>query len=109
MTDDFAFNKKENGYLLTFSNLYLKYGFKGAEDSTYMAKVYTRKSSGKRDDFVGTYTSSTEEIKIPLNLSNDGNGHEVLLRTQGKCKKWKRKISVYIDKNRKIVGIRRQE
>jgi hypothetical protein len=102
--DNLVLQKVNDNYILSFDNLYTKYGF--AKDQGEIS--YKIEYLNVQDKKISDPTIVTEpSVVIPQSFLNNLPS-TIRIRTLGKEKNWKKYVSVEINKDFEIVGITRE-
>jgi hypothetical protein len=107
--DAFALSKEADEYVLTFKNLYRVYGFNDFSDAlSYDYTVFKKNGTSKKMSAVCSGSTATELIRIPAS-SFENDSLQIVIKTTGGFKSWKKSVTVSVDSTKTICGIDREE
>jgi len=102
--DNFMLRKETAGHVLSFENLYTKYGYMSdIEKSSYSVELIRAD-----DEFIGQKIVVHGEKFIIPNDSINQAPFTIRIRTIGTEKNWKKVVDISVDKDLQIIGITRE-
>lgn len=106
--DNFISQMRANDLVVSFENLYEKYGFSESQAS-YHYVVKGIKANSDDETELTRGNSTTQSISIPKNILTGYDAYRVEIRTIGEVEAWQKRAVVDLNTSYEIAGISRDE